>query len=293
MSERKNEEFNGSPNRTTLNSSNSKWRHARFQAYAGSGSAVDLALAWLGEKNREFRMDLADKRIVILGGTSGIGLAVARMAANEGAVVVVASSSKDKVSRTKSLLPPSAEGGTVDLTSEQSIKEFFDKIGEFDHLVYTAGEPLLSEPLETLSLERAQKFFGIRFWGSFLAAKYGAPHIRGGSIVFSSGMASRRSRTGWSVISSVCGASESLTRALAVELAPLRVNLVCPGLVRTELWDVMPAAARDAMYQRAQQNLLVGRPGEPDDLAKAYLYLMKTGFSTGQIIVVDGGASVG
>ena len=239
-------------------------------------------------------MDLANKRIVILGGTSGIGLAVAKMAANEGAVIVVASSSQDKVSRTKSLLPPSAEGGTLDLTSERSIKEFFDKIGEFDHLVYTAGEPLLSEPLETLSLERAQKFFRIRFWGSFLAAKYGAPLIRkGGSIVFSSGMASRRSRKGWSVISSICGASESLTRALAVELAPLRVNLVCPGLVRTELWDVMPAAARDAMYQRAEQNLLVGRPGEPDDLANAYLYLMKTGFSTGQVIVVDGGASVG
>jgi NAD(P)-dependent dehydrogenase (short-subunit alcohol dehydrogenase family) len=239
-------------------------------------------------------MNLAGKRIVIIGGTSGIGLAVAEMAAEEKATVLVASSSQEKVDRAKRRLPASAQGGTVDLTSEESIKSFFSKVGEFDHLVYTAGEPLLSEPLEMLSLERAQKFFGVRFWGSLLAVKYGAPQIRrGGSIVLSSGMASRRSRKGWSAVSSVCGAVESLTRALSVELAPLRVNVVCPGLVRTELWDGLPAEAREAMYKRAEQNLLVGHPGEPGELAEAYLYLMKAGFSTGQVVVVDGGASVG
>ncbi len=242
----------------------------------------------------ETNMDLKGKRIVILGGTSGIGLAIARKVEGEGASVVIASSSQAKVDRAKSQLSGAAEGFTVDLTQEESIRSCFGRIGAFDHLVYTAGEPLLSEPIETLSLERAQDFFGIRFWGSFLAVKHGAPHIRtGGSIVLSSGMASRRSRKGWSMISSVCGASEALTRALAVELAPLRVNLVCPGLVRTELWDGMPAEAREAMYKRAEQSLLVGRPGEADELAEAYVYLMKNGFSTGQIVVVDGGASVG
>jgi NAD(P)-dependent dehydrogenase (short-subunit alcohol dehydrogenase family) len=239
-------------------------------------------------------MDLDGKRVVVLGGTSGIGLAVAQKAASAGAAVVIASSSQVKVDRARRQLSGSAEGLTVDLTQEDSIKSFFAKVGAFDHLVYTAGEPLLSEPIETFSLERAQNFFGIRFWGAFLAVKHGAPLIRtGGSIVLSSGMASRRSRKGWSIISSVCGAAEALTRALAVELAPLRVNLVCPGLVKTELWDSMPADAREAMYQRAKQNLLVGRPGEADDLAEAYVYLMKNGFSTGQVIVVDGGASVG
>jgi NAD(P)-dependent dehydrogenase (short-subunit alcohol dehydrogenase family) len=239
-------------------------------------------------------MDLDGKRVVILGGTSGIGLAVARKASGEGASVVVASSSRTKVDRATQQLPGSAEGLTIDLTQEESIKSFFAEVRAFDHLVYTAGEPLLSEPIETLSLERAQNFFGIRFWGAFLAAKHGAPLIRkGGSIVLSSGMASRRSRKGWSIVSSVCGAAEALTRALAVELAPLRVNLVCPGLVRTELWDSMPADAREAMYRRAEQNLPVGRTGEAHDLAEAYVYLMKNGFSTGQVVVVDGGASVG
>jgi NAD(P)-dependent dehydrogenase (short-subunit alcohol dehydrogenase family) len=238
-------------------------------------------------------MNLDGKRVVVLGGTSGIGLAVARKAAGEGASIVIASSSEAKVDRALQQLSGSIAGLTIDLTQEDSIRSFFAELGAFDHLVYTAGEPLLSEPLETFSLERAQNFFGVRFWGAFLAVKHGAPLIReGGSIVLSSGMASRRSRKGWSIISSVCGATEAMTRALAVELAPLRVNLVCPGLVKTELWDSMSTEAREAMYQRAEQNLLVGRPGEADDLAEAYLYLMKNGFSTGQVVVVDGGASV-
>jgi NAD(P)-dependent dehydrogenase (short-subunit alcohol dehydrogenase family) len=239
-------------------------------------------------------MDLAKKRIVVLGGTSGIGLAVAQKAADQGAAVVVASSNENNVNRAKKLLSGTAEGVTIDLTSEENIKSFFGRIGEFDHLVYTAGESLLTEPLETLSLERARKFFDIRFWGAFLAIKYGAPSIRrGGSIVLTSGMASRRPAKGRSMISSVCGAAEALTRSLAVELAPLRVNLVCPGLVKTDLWDGMAAEAREAMFRRAEQNLLVGRVGEAEDLAEAYVYLMKNGFSTGQIVVVDGGVSVG
>jgi NAD(P)-dependent dehydrogenase (short-subunit alcohol dehydrogenase family) len=103
------------------------------------------------------------------------------------------SSKEDNVNRAKMLLSGTAEGVTIDLTSEESIKSCFGRIGEFEHLVYTAGESLLTEPLETLCLERARKFFDIRFWGAFLALKYGAPSIRrGGSIVLTSGMASRR-----------------------------------------------------------------------------------------------------
>jgi NAD(P)-dependent dehydrogenase (short-subunit alcohol dehydrogenase family) len=239
-------------------------------------------------------MDLANKRVVVLGGTSGIGFAVARKAADQGAAIVVASSKEDNVNRAKKFLSGTAEGVTLDLSSEESIKSFFGRIGEFDHLVYTAGESLLTEPLATLSLERARKFFDIRFWGVFLAVKYGAPSIRrGGSIVLTSGMASRRPAKGRSMVSSVCGATEALTRSLAVELAPLRVNLVCPGLVKTDLWDGMATDVREAMFRRAEQNLLVGRAGEAEDLAEAYVYLMKNGFSTGQIVVADGGVSVG
>jgi NAD(P)-dependent dehydrogenase (short-subunit alcohol dehydrogenase family) len=238
-------------------------------------------------------MDLENQRIVVLGGTSGIGLAVAEKAAAQGAAIVVASSNEDNVKDAKKRLSGTAQGFTVDLASEESIKSFFSKIGEFNHLVYTAGDSLLTERLETLSLERARKFFDIRFWGAFLAVKYGAPSIRrGGSVVLSSGMASRRPARGRSMVSSVCGAAEALTRSLAVELAPLRINLVCPGLVKTELWSGMAPEAREELFSRAERILPVGRAGEAEDLAEAYVYLMKNGFSTGQVVVVDGGASV-
>jgi NAD(P)-dependent dehydrogenase (short-subunit alcohol dehydrogenase family) len=239
-------------------------------------------------------MQLEGKRIIILGGTAGIGLSVARLASEEGATVVVASSNQARIDRALKTLPPSAKGAAIDLKSEESIRTFFNESGEFDHLVYTAGEPLLSGSIEALPLKQAQEFFDIRFWGTFLAVKYGARQIKkGGSIALSSGMASRRAAKGRSVVASVCGAVEALTRQLAVELAPIRVNLVCPGLVKTELWDVMPEAARETMYRNAEKALLTGRAGEPDELAEAYLYVMKSGFSTGQVIVVDGGASVG
>jgi NAD(P)-dependent dehydrogenase (short-subunit alcohol dehydrogenase family) len=83
---------------------------------------------------------------------------------------------------------------------------------------------------------------------------------------------------------------EALTRALAVELAPIRVNAVCPGVVKTELWRGMTEADREAMYRDVGQKLPVGRVGEAEDLAETYLYLMREAYSTGQVIVVDGGA---
>ncbi|MFM0351653.1 SDR family oxidoreductase [Paraburkholderia sp. RL17-347-BIC-D] len=238
-------------------------------------------------------MSLKDKRIVILGGSSGLGFATAKAAADEGALVVIASSSQAKIAKAKENLPSSAEGHVINLLDEASIKAFFGKIGAYDHLVYTAGDPLLVADQKDLSIEDAQRFFGIRYWGAFLATKYGAGQIReGGSIVLSSGMASRRPRKGLSVVSSVCGATEALGRALSVELAPLRVNVVCPGVVKTELWDSFPESVREATFQHAEENLLVKHAAEPHEVAEAYLYLMRGSFTTGQVVVSDGGVSV-
>lgn len=238
-------------------------------------------------------MSLKGKRIVILGGSAGIGLATAKAAADDGALVVIASSSQARIAKAKETLPPNVEGHVINLREEASIKAFFEKIGAYDHLVYTAGDPLLVVPQKDLSLAEAQKFFGTRYWGAFLATKYGAAQIRaGGSIVLSSGMAARRPRAGLSVVSSVCGAMESLGRALAVELAPLRVNVVCPGTVKTELWDSFPESVREATFKRAEENLPVKHAAEPHEVAEAYLYLMRGGFTTGQVVVADGGFSV-
>ncbi|EYF04997.1 SDR family oxidoreductase [Chondromyces apiculatus] len=234
---------------------------------------------------------LHGKRIVLLGGTSGIGLATATAAAREGASVVVVSSNRARVDRALTALPAGNEGHAVDLSDEPSVRRFFDALGPFDHLVFTAGESLKLGPLASTDLTEARRFFDLRYWGTFMAARHGAPHLRpGGSIVLTGGIASLRPHPGWTLGASICGAMEALTRALAVELAPVRVNLVSPGVVRTPLWDSMPDDARTSLYRDTAASLPVGRVGEPDDIAETYLYLMRQRFSTGQTVVVDGGA---
>ncbi|WP_240420391.1 SDR family oxidoreductase [Paenibacillus periandrae] len=233
------------------------------------------------------------KRVVILGGTSGIGFATAEASAREGAYLVVVSSKKEKVDRAVSRLPEGTEGYAVDLTNEEQVKKFFSNIGEFDHLVFTAGDPVMIENLDTTDVETAQQLFNLRYWGAFMAAKYGSRNIRrGGSITLTSGVAGARPQKGVTVAASICGAVESLTRALAVELSPLRVNTVCFGIMRTEFWNDVPEEHRNTMYENVGESLPVGRIGEPEDGAEAFLYLMRENYSTGQIVVVDGGSTL-
>ena len=144
--------------------------------------------------------------------------------------------------------------------------------------------------LAATDLKHARRAFELRYWSALAAVKYGSPNIRkGGSIVLTTGIAGRRPHKGWAVAASVCGTIEALTRALAIELAPIRVNAVSPGLVRTNLWQNMSAAERAYLYESVGNSLPIGRVGEVDDVAQAYLFLMQEEFSTGQTVVVDGG----
>lgn len=235
-------------------------------------------------------MKLNGKTILILGGTSGIGLATAKAAAEEGAHVVIASSRQKSIDAALASLPGNTKGHVLDLSRKDSIARFFEGAGEFDHLVYTAGENLELAEISELSIDWARQFWNIRYWGAYTTVKYATPHIRaGGSIVLTSGVAGARPRKGWTVAASICSAMDGLTRALAVELAPVRVNAVSPGVVRSPLWGAMSEHDREAMYRDASARLPVGRVGEVEDIAEAYLYLMRENFSTGQVIVVDGG----
>ena len=235
-------------------------------------------------------MSLENKRVVVLGGSSGIGLAVAQASAVEGAQVVVASSNAERVQHAVSTLPTTCTGQVVNLLDETAVRTLFDEVGPFDHLVYTAGEPLALSPIDDTSLNQARRFFELRYWGAFTAAKWGHKHIRsGGSIVFTSGVAGVRPGPGWSVAASICSAMEAFTRGLAVELAPLRVNIVSPGVVKSPLWRNMDTAAREALYASEEQRLLVGHVAEPKEIALGYLYLMSQSYGTGQTLVVDGG----
>lgn len=236
-------------------------------------------------------MTLEGERIVVLGGSSGIGLAVAQAAAEQGASVVIASSRQARVDEALGALPAGSEGHALDLADEAAVAALFARLGAFDHLAFTAGESLQLGALVQTDLETARGFFGLRYWGALIAAKHGAPHIRpGGSITFTSGLAAARPRAGWALGASICGAMEGLTRALAVELAPVRVNIVSPGVVKSPLWANMAEADREALYRQVGESLPVDHVGETEEVAEAYLYAMRQTYGTAQVIAVDGGA---
>jgi NAD(P)-dependent dehydrogenase (short-subunit alcohol dehydrogenase family) len=238
-------------------------------------------------------MSLEGKRVVVLGGSSGLGLAAAGAAAAKGATIVIASSRKSRIDEALRTLPAGSEGHVLDLADEPSVKALFVTLGPFDHLLFTAGETLRLGPLPETDIAAARGFLDLRFWGAYMAAKYGSASIRpGGSIVFTSGTAGARPRSGWSLGASVCAAMEGLTRALAVELAPIRVNIVAPGMVKTPLWANVPQDQREAMYQQAGDRLPVAHVGEADEVAQAYVYLMEQTYITGQTLNVDGGGTL-
>jgi NAD(P)-dependent dehydrogenase (short-subunit alcohol dehydrogenase family) len=234
---------------------------------------------------------LQDKRVVVVGGSSGIGLAVSEQAALQGAHVVIASSNHERIQRAIGSVGGEAQGQVVDVSDERAVATFFSKLGTFDHLVFTAGDSLHLYDLAATDLQQARCAFELRYWAALAAVKYGTPHIRkGGSVVLTTGIAGQRPRKGWVIAASVCGTIEALTRGLAVELAPIRVNAVSPGVVRTNLWQNMSEPDRERLYESVGNSLPLGRVGEASEVAQAYLFLMQEGFGTGQTVVVDGGA---
>lgn len=239
--------------------------------------------------NSEF--SLKGKKVVILGGSSGLGLATAKAAAAEGASVIIVSSNAARVQSAVAELPGNGFGMQADLSDEDSVMRLFGEIGTLDHLVFTAGESLLLSKIAETEVATAREFFDLRYWGAFMAIKYAAPRINaGGSIVLTGGIVSTRPNAGWSIGASICAAMDGFTRAMAVELAPVRVNLVSPGVIRTNLWSSMTDTERDAFFGQVAAALPVRRVGEAEQVAQTYIYLMKRPFVTGQILVTDGGA---
>ena len=236
---------------------------------------------------------LQGRRVVVLGGSAGIGRAVAELALRDGAHVTVVSHHHERVERAVAVLravAPHVRGHAVDLRSQPAVSQLFERLGPLDHLVYTAGEELLIKPLAELDLAAARAFFELRYWGALTAIQAARPRLaKDGSIVLTSGAASRRPHPGFVIGASICGAMEALTRTLSVELAPIRVNIVIPGFVDTELWSNVPAAARQQMFREAAAKLPVGRIGTADDIAEHYLSFMRGRYVTGQSLVVDGG----
>lgn len=233
-------------------------------------------------------MTFQGKRVLIIGGTSGIGLAVGKAVANRGGTPILVSRRQTSVSSAL-VEVPEAEGRVCDLTDLDSIRAL-SASDPIDHLVFTAGEALTLVPLADIDRTTADTFFATRFYGAIAVVREVSPRIRpGGSVTLTTGTAGDRPGAGWILGSAVCGAMDSLTRALAVELAPLRVNAISPGVIRSPLWSELSSEDREGMYDAMKSSLPLRRVGEVEDVALAYIYAMEQKHGTGAIVRVDGG----
>jgi NAD(P)-dependent dehydrogenase (short-subunit alcohol dehydrogenase family) len=231
---------------------------------------------------------LAGKKVVVVGGSSGIGLATAEMAKAAGAEVVIASRNADKVKAAAAKV--GAKGIAADVTSDQSVNDLFRACGPADHVVVTAAQ-LRTGPFKTVAMDDVHATLEGKFWGAWRCAR--AAEIKpGGSLTLVSGFLSIRPRPNAAIVSAANGALESLARALALELAPIRVNCVSPGLIDTPIRAAMPEAARIDMLTKAAASLPVKRVGLAEDIAQQILAFMTNGFMTGSIVYLDGGGLV-
>jgi NAD(P)-dependent dehydrogenase (short-subunit alcohol dehydrogenase family) len=245
------------------------------------------------KSKRRGLMPLEGQSVLVIGGSSGIGFAVAKAALGEGARVTIASSSADKLRDAVGRLG-GGEGACLDVTDEAAVQSFFDGSGPFDHIAFTAADwgQVNHAAFADIDLAAAATLFKVRFCGALAIAKHGAKRVPpGGSITLTNGMAAHRPQKGMAVATAMAGAVEHLVLGLAVELAPIRINAVCPGAIRTEAWDEVPDAFRRVQEARLAGQL-IPRVGEPAEAAEAYLYLMRGAYTTGQVLRVEGGWSL-
>ncbi|PRX66264.1 NAD(P)-dependent dehydrogenase (short-subunit alcohol dehydrogenase family) [Nonomuraea fuscirosea] len=238
---------------------------------------------------------LEDRTVMIIGGSSGIGLAAGELLASVGARVVLVGRDKARLEtaldHVRATPGASALGIAADGNDESAVERALDQAGQVDHVLVTAGTIAAGALLDT-PRERVSEVVDGRIWGAYGVARAAAPRLpAGGSITFTSGLYLMRPVPGASASIAGIGAVEGLTRALAVELAPrrLRVNAVRYGVVDTPLARTAMELADDAAVAAAGEGLLIGRLGTAQEAASASLFLMANNLMTGTVLTVDGG----
>jgi NAD(P)-dependent dehydrogenase (short-subunit alcohol dehydrogenase family) len=233
---------------------------------------------------------LSNERILVIGGTSGIGFATAAAAVGAGAAVTIASRNQKKLDIGSAKLGGAVQTRVLDTGDNTLLESFFLQEEAWDHVVVSAAQTK-GGPVHGLSLADAAATMESKFWGAYRVAR--AARIRdGGSLTFISGFLRERP-SGTAVLQGAINeALESLARGLALELAPIRVNAVSPGLIETPIWDGLPPDKRKSLFESTAATLPVRRIGQPHDVANAVLFLMTTSFATGSTVRVDGGAVI-
>ncbi|WP_175697046.1 SDR family oxidoreductase [Burkholderia ambifaria] len=232
---------------------------------------------------------LHGKKVLVVGGSSGIGAAAAKAFAQRGAVVTIAS--RDPARAGADVAPDGhVRTEALDITDTPAVDAFCARVGQFEHVVISAAKTATG-PLRALPLADAQAAMDSKFWGAYRIAR-SIDIAPGGSLTFVSGYLSVRPNASSVLQGAINAALEALARGLALELAPVRVNTVSPGLIATPLWDKLAPDARDAMYAGAAQRLPARRVGQPEDVANAIVYLATTPYATGSTVLIDGGGAI-
>ena len=236
-------------------------------------------------------MPLTDQRVLVVGGSTGMGLETARLAAARGAEVLIAGRTPERLRAAEQAIGERVRGIPADFTDQASVRQLMESAGRIDHLVLAASTDPAWGPFRDTSLERLRPAFEGKMFGYWTCAQLALPILRrDGSITMLAGAASRVGMPGTAGLAAVNGANTQLAQTLAKELAPLRVNAVSPGMVDTPAYDGMPTDQRQAMFDAAAARLAVQRIGRADEIAAAIVFLLENGFTTGALLDIDGGA---
>lgn len=236
-------------------------------------------------------LSLEGKKVLVVGGSTGMGLGAAKLIAAAGAKVTLASRSQEKLDAAVKEIGSNAEAHALDATDDNAVEAFFADSGPgggmWDHVIASIGRGGRGK-LPDMSMETAFAAMDAKFWAYFRIAR-AAKIAEDGSLTFVSGGLSRKPAPGAALVSAVNGAVESMTLGLALDMSPTRVNTLCPGMIDTPLWDQFSEEDRKAFYARTADRLPVKRIGYPEDAGQAIVMLMTNPFATGTILDLDGG----
>jgi NAD(P)-dependent dehydrogenase (short-subunit alcohol dehydrogenase family) len=232
-------------------------------------------------------MKLKGANIVVMGGSSGIGLAAAKLAQHEGATVTIAGRSLEKLAQAQRELD-GVRTVVADVTDDASVGRVFEELDHVDHVLISAGT-IVNGKIVDNDLATLRHIVDERIWGPTYVVRHARPRMTGGSVTFTSGGLSSRPRLGAAMITAGLAAVEALAPALALELAPVRVNAVTPGLIDTPLLHAAYGANRDALVNSRAAALPGKRIGTADEVAQAIIMLMTNEYINGAVLHIDGG----
>lgn len=240
---------------------------------------------------------LAGKTVVVVGGASGIGFAVAEAAIRAGASLMLIGRTPERLTAATASLGDQAHSLAADARDPAALANAFAKIGPIDHLVTTisvsATKLGVNKPIGAVGRDAAEAFFAGKFWSQYWTAQAALPHLApDGSITFTSGVAARKGLPDHTIVASNNAAIEAMARQLAREIAPRRVNVVSPGLTETRAYDHLSPEDRQRFFAHVTGRLPIPRVAQPAEIAQGYLFAMTATYLTGTTLDIDGGLLV-